>query len=127
MTATTLSPTGSYECRGFDTSRAQSAAGTLKYDAYNVLKSLDPTDPLAMQKAVLGEYIAHEFERPMQDCIKAQLVVFSGIKIDKLDDLEAMIARGTIRTIFSAGSLAMALKKADAKREIQRVITARHG
>src|SRR5438045_5721701 len=50
----------------------------------------------------------------MQECLKARLVVFSGIKTDKLDDLEAMIARGTIRTIFSAGSLAMALKKADA-------------
>jgi phosphoglycerate kinase len=70
--------------------------------------------PLAMQRVALGDYIAHEFEGPMQDCVQAQLVVFSGIKIDKLDDLEAMIARGTIRKIFSAGSLAMALKKADA-------------
>ena len=70
--------------------------------------------PLAMQRVALGQYIAREFEGPMLDCLKAQLVVFSGIKIDKLDDLEAMIARGTIRTIFSAGSLAMALKKADA-------------
>src|SRR5262245_12926030 len=68
--------------------------------------------PLAMKRAALGDYIAREFEGPMQECLKAQLVVFSGIKIDKLDDLEAMIARGTIRTIFSAGSLAMALKKA---------------
>jgi phosphoglycerate kinase len=70
--------------------------------------------PLAMQRIALGAYVAREFEGPMQTCLKAQLVVFSGIKIDKLDDLEAMIARGTIRTIFSAGSLAMALKKADA-------------
>jgi 3-phosphoglycerate kinase len=70
--------------------------------------------PLAMKQAVFGDYIAHEFEGPMQECLKAQLVVFSGIKIDKLDDLDAMIARGTIRTIVSAGSLAMALKKADA-------------
>jgi phosphoglycerate kinase len=70
--------------------------------------------PLAMNRAVLGEYIANEFEGPMQECLKAQMVVFSGIKIDKLDDLDAMIARGTIRTIVSAGSLAMALKKADA-------------
>lgn len=70
--------------------------------------------PLAMKRVALGEYIAREFEGPMQECLKAQLVVFSGIKIDKLDDLEAMIARGTIRTILSAGSLAMALKKADA-------------
>ncbi len=70
--------------------------------------------PLAMQRVALGRYIAREFEGPMLDCLKAQLVVFSGIKTDKLDDLEAMIARGTVRTIFSAGSLAMALKKADA-------------
>jgi len=70
--------------------------------------------PLAMRHVALGQYIAREFEGPMLDCLKAKLVVFSGIKIDKLDDLEAMIARGTIRTIFSAGSLAMALKKADA-------------
>lgn len=70
--------------------------------------------PLAMQRVSLGNYVAREFEGPMQECLKAKLVIFSGIKIDKLDDLEAMIARGTIRTIFSAGSLAMALKKADA-------------
>ncbi|MDX1947520.1 MAG: phosphoglycerate kinase [Pirellulaceae bacterium] len=71
--------------------------------------------PLAMQKVALGSYVAREFTGPMMDCLQAQLVVFSGIKIDKLDDLEAMIARGTIRTIFSAGSLAMALKKAEMK------------
>src|SRR5262245_4468477 len=70
--------------------------------------------PLAMKRLALGDYIAREFEGPMQECLQAQLVVFSGIKIDKLDDLEAMISRGTIRTILSAGSLAMALKKADA-------------
>jgi phosphoglycerate kinase len=70
--------------------------------------------PLAMRRVALGNYVAREFEAPMQECLQAQLVVFSGIKIDKLDDLEAMIERGTIRTIFSAGSLAMALKKADA-------------
>src|SRR5207253_10969138 len=69
---------------------------------------------LAMKRVALGDYIAREFEGPMQECLKAQLVVFSGIKIDKIDDLEAMIARGTIRTIFSAGSLAMALTKANA-------------
>ena len=71
--------------------------------------------PLAMQRVALGKYVAREFEGPMMECLKAKLVVFSGIKIDKLDDLEAMISRGTIRTIFSAGSLAMALKKAAAQ------------
>ncbi|MCU0879183.1 MAG: phosphoglycerate kinase [Pirellulaceae bacterium] len=70
--------------------------------------------PLAMQHVALGNYIAREFTGPMLDCLKAKLVIFSGIKIDKLDDLEAMIDRGTIRTILSAGSLAMALTKASA-------------
>ena len=73
--------------------------------------------PLAMKRVALGKYIAAEFEQPMMECLKAKLVVFSGIKIDKLDDLEAMIARGTISTIFSAGSLAMSLRKAAAKLE----------
>jgi phosphoglycerate kinase len=68
--------------------------------------------PLAMDRVALGHYVAHEFDGPMMRCLKAQLVVFSGLKIDKLDDLDAMIARGTIRWVFAAGSLAMALRKA---------------
>ncbi len=71
--------------------------------------------PAAMDRVALGTYEAHEFDGPMQRCLQAQLVVFSGLKIDKLDDLQAMIARGTIRWVFTAGSLAMALKKAAAE------------
>jgi phosphoglycerate kinase len=71
--------------------------------------------PAAMDRVALGTYEAREFDGPMQRCLKAQLVVFSGLKIDKLDDLEAMISRGAIRCIFTAGSLAMALKKAEAE------------
>lgn len=71
--------------------------------------------PVAMDKAALGKYITSEFAGPMQQCVKAKLVVFSGIKIDKLDDLQAMIERGHIKHVFSAGSLAMALKKAAAQ------------
>jgi 3-phosphoglycerate kinase len=67
--------------------------------------------PIAMDRVALGNYVAGEFDGPMMRCLKTQLVVFSGLKIDKLDDLEAMIARGTIRWVFAAGSLAMALKK----------------
>jgi phosphoglycerate kinase len=70
--------------------------------------------PAAMSRVALGKYIASEFDGPMLKCIESQLVVFSGIKIDKLDDLDAMIARGKITHVFSAGSLAMALKKAAA-------------
>lgn len=71
--------------------------------------------PAAMDRVALGLYVAGEFDGPMQRCLEAQLVVFSGLKIDKLDDLEAMIARGTIRWVITAGSLAMALKKAAAE------------
>jgi phosphoglycerate kinase len=71
--------------------------------------------PAAMERVALGKYVAHEFDGPMQRCLHTQLVIFSGLKIDKLDDLEAMIARGKIRTVFAAGSLAMALKKAIAE------------
>ncbi len=71
--------------------------------------------PAAMDRVALGDYEAREFDGPMQRCLAAQLVVFSGLKIDKLDDLEAMIARGAIRWVITAGSLAMALKKAAAE------------
>jgi phosphoglycerate kinase len=71
--------------------------------------------PAAMDRVALGKYVAKEFEGPMMRCIEAQLVIFSGIKIDKLDDLEAMIQRGHIKKVISAGSLAMSLTKAMAQ------------
>ncbi len=71
--------------------------------------------PAAMEKVALGKYEAEQFTGPLSDCLAAQMVIFSGLKIDKLDDLEAMIARGKIRTVITAGSLAMALKKAAAE------------
>ncbi|HJT32814.1 MAG TPA: phosphoglycerate kinase [Pirellulales bacterium] len=71
--------------------------------------------PLAMDRVALGKYVAGQFDGPMRRCLASQLVVFSGLKTDKLDDLQAMIDRGTIRWVFTAGSLAMALKKAAAE------------
>lgn len=68
--------------------------------------------PIGMEKVALGKYAEGEFTGPMQKCLKADLAVFSGIKIDKLDDMEAMIARGTIKQIFASGSLASAIRKA---------------
>ena len=71
--------------------------------------------PAAMRRAVLGNYAGGQFDGPMRRCLETELVVFSGLKIDKLDDLEAMIARGKIRKVIAAGSLAMALKRAAAE------------
>jgi phosphoglycerate kinase len=71
--------------------------------------------PAAMARVALGRYVAAEFEGPMLECLDAELVVFSGLKADKLNDLEAIIERGKVRSIISGGSLAMALKKAAAQ------------
>ncbi len=71
--------------------------------------------PAAMSRVALGRYVAAEFDGPMLRCLDTELVVFSGLKTDKLDDLEAMIGRGKIHMVFTAGSLAMALKKAAAE------------
>jgi phosphoglycerate kinase len=70
--------------------------------------------PAAMDRVALGKYVAGEFDGPMQRCLTAELVVFSGLKSDKLDDLEAVIGRGAVKMIFVAGSLALAVKKAEA-------------
>ena len=71
--------------------------------------------PAAMDRVAMGNYESSEFDGPMRKCLDTELVIFSGLKIDKLDDLEAMVGRGKIRYVFAAGSLAMALKKAIAQ------------
>ena len=93
---------------------AEKVATTYINEAFSA-GSLDASSvavPAAMQRVALGNYAAGEFDGPMQQCLKADLAVFSGIKIDKLDDMEAMIARGSIKQIFASGSLAMAIRKA---------------
>src|SRR5208283_1286594 len=73
--------------------------------------------PASMERVALGEYEAEQFDVQLRDCLNAQLVIFSGLKADKLDDMEAMINRGKIRIVISAGSLSASLKKAAAKLE----------
>ncbi len=98
-------------------SMAESLASVYVNEALSAgsLDSSSTVLPSAMERVALGKYLASEFEGPMLKCVEAQFVVFSGIKIDKLDDLEAMVARGKITHILSAGSLAMALTKAAAQ------------
>lgn len=71
--------------------------------------------PAGMQRVALGAYAREQFAGPMAVCLRAQLVVFSGLKADKLDDMEAIIRRGHVKKLFVAGALAMSLKKADAQ------------
>ena len=93
---------------------AEKLAKVYVHEAFSA-GSLDASSvvvPAAMDRVALGKYEAEQFDGPLKDCLGALLVVFSGLKADKLDDMEAMINRGTIRLVISAGSLAMALKKA---------------
>jgi phosphoglycerate kinase len=71
--------------------------------------------PAAMSQVALGEYVSAEFTQPLMRCLDAQLVVFSGLKADKLDDMEAMINRGNITRVIAAGALSGALRKAAAQ------------
>lgn len=71
--------------------------------------------PAAMPQVAMGRYLASEMDGPMLQCRRSQLVIFSGLKVDKLDDLEAIVSRGQVRMVIAAGSLAMSLKKASAQ------------
>ena len=76
--------------------------------------SLDTTAtvlPAAMDRVAKRTYVGQEFDGPMKRCLRAQLVVFSGLKTDKLDDLAGMIGRGTVEMVFAGGSLAMGVEE----------------
>ncbi|MDZ7619735.1 MAG: phosphoglycerate kinase [Patescibacteria group bacterium] len=93
---------------------AEKVAKVFIHEAFSAgsLDSSSVVVPAAMEKVALGRYIAEQFDGPLRDCLGAQLVVFSGLKADKLDDLQAMIDRGKIQQVITGGSLAVALKKA---------------
>ena len=71
--------------------------------------------PLGCDHVALGRYVDTELTRHVTRTLQADLVVFSGIKINKLDDLEQILARGTVRMVIAAGGLALALKTAAAR------------
>ena len=68
--------------------------------------------PLTMDRVALGTYIETELRQHVSRARQAELVIFSGIKINKLDDLEQILERGRVRMVIAAGSLAIALEKA---------------
>lgn len=70
--------------------------------------------PLAMDRLALGKYIDGELRTHLQKTRQAELVIFSGMKLEKLDDLQGILNRGQVKVVIAAGLLALALKKADA-------------
>lgn len=95
---------------------AEKLATTYVFEAFSAgsLDSCSVVVPATMKRVALGKYVANEFTNYVIRCMDAQLVVFSGLKADKLDDLEGIISRGKVTRVFAAGSLAMALRKAAA-------------
>ena len=73
--------------------------------------------PLGCQQVARGRYIDHELTRHVTRTRLADLVVFSGIKINKLDDLGQILARKMVKTVIAAGGLALALKAAQARHD----------
>ncbi|MEX0611059.1 MAG: phosphoglycerate kinase, partial [Pirellulales bacterium] len=98
---------------------AQKIGTVYVFEAFSA-GSLDASSvvvPAAMKRVALGEYVANEFAIHVMRCLDAQLVIFSGLKVDKLDDLEGIIKRGKVLRVIAAGALSMALRKAAAQLE----------
>ncbi len=68
--------------------------------------------PLAMGRVALGAFTQRELREHALRAREAGLVVFSGLKLDKLKQLHGIVQQGRVETIVAGGSLAMALAKA---------------
>jgi phosphoglycerate kinase len=92
---------------------AEKLGTTYVFEAFSAgsLDACSVAVPAAMKRVALGEYVQAEFTGPVMRCLDAQLVIFSGLKADKLDDLEAMIRRGKVTRVFAAGALSSSLRK----------------
>lgn len=71
--------------------------------------------PLTMDRVALGTYNQSELTNHVTRTRQSELVVFSGMKLDKLDALQEIIERGVVNLVISAGLLALSLKKAEAE------------
>lgn len=71
--------------------------------------------PLLMQKTAMGFYIAKEMQTHIRNVRHANFVIISGMKMDKLDDLEGMVERKAVKLLFAGGALAMPLLKAQSE------------
>ena len=72
--------------------------------------------PGACKMLALGEYTFKELAGPLGKIRQAEIIVLGGLKIDKLDALEGIVARGRTKHILCGGSIAMALAKAQGRR-----------
>lgn len=69
--------------------------------------------PMGMDRVALGRHARRELAG-LGAVRRAELIVFSGAKVRKLDDLEGVLRRGSVRRILLGGALGLAFLKADA-------------
>lgn len=67
--------------------------------------------PLVMDQTGLGFFIHEELTKHASRAVTADLLIFSGLKANKLDDLEGILSQGQVRDLIVGGSLAMPLVK----------------
>ncbi len=70
--------------------------------------------PLLMERTAMGFYIAEQMQTHIRAVRTANCIVFSGLKMDKLDDLEGIVERDKLIMIVAAGAVGMVLQKARA-------------
>ena len=70
--------------------------------------------PLVMDQTAMGLFMAQEMKTFIPRVRRAKLVIFSGLKMDKLNDLEGLLSAQNLDSVIVAGALAMPLKKASA-------------
>jgi phosphoglycerate kinase len=71
--------------------------------------------PLVMDRVALGKHVAQELRGPVRAARQAEVVIFSGAKFNKLDDLEAVVRRGQVRLVLAGGLLSLPLLQANAE------------
>ena len=91
-----------------------------QYYIFDALASSNPdwssiVIPAYMAEVGIAEDIVNEFKEHVVRASRAQVLIFSGLKMDKLDDLERIISHGGVELVLVGGALAMALMKGKAK------------
>jgi phosphoglycerate kinase len=68
--------------------------------------------PAYMDRVAISEQIIEEFRSHVIPARKAEALVFSGLKMDKLVDLDAILREGRVRLLIIGGALAMPFRRA---------------
>jgi phosphoglycerate kinase len=72
--------------------------------------------PLYMDRIALADEIRDEFRAHIEDACRSEVIIFSGAKMDKLDDLEEIVNHDWIKLVIIGGAIAMPFVKASTEK-----------